>query len=678
MNKTNRHPAPSAAASSAAASFAAASFAAAALAALCCLSPLAPAAPATTARGAPKGDEIIKLDAINVTAMREAKRFYETPASVVTLDPGAIKATGGESAYEIVRFADGIVIDSMGPAGQSYGAMFSKTILRGSARGTLVLIDGMPANINGYYNMEDIPVQSIKRVEILKGASSTLYGSEAIGGVINITTRNNPGNTATLSLGANDYQNYSFSLGSDWTIKGAEGGVSLTGIYQNLGEITRMNSAASNGQALGYGGGIKRLGRVDLRQGRWHLSYQHSENQYDFQQYENAYANDWTRITQISSYDDAKDYARLSGRGANWSANFYYNHQKRDYQTHRNLLATPNKSADIGYNALSFGGDLQYTWKPAWADFLFGLTLYRESYEQWSKLNGAVTADVGRNDYSLFARASKTLLDDWTLSLSLRESYNTGDGSDAFTPQIQLLKKFPRRLSAYANAGRIFNLPTLKQLYDTTTSQVYTNNPDLAPEKGWNYETGVKWEGENTLLGLALFHMDLDHITYKQVGSPSISKPFTVPFKNTGIELTATQRLGQNFKIEAGASYSTPKDRTLDNSNNLSAWRPLYGKIQANLRVRYETAACFASFNISYLGKRPYYEAVRSARPDLIPTTLKVGANLGKHRNVQAALVLDNVFNRRDITSHGDVTSAPRNDYFCLPRNLKATVSVSF
>ncbi|OAM88911.1 hypothetical protein AW736_15470 [Termitidicoccus mucosus] len=640
MNKTNRHPASSAAA---------------ALAALCCLSPIAPAAPATTAHGTPEGDEIIKLDEMNVTAMREAKRFYETPASTFTLALDDIKAAGGDSAYDVVRFADGVAIDSMGPAGQSYGAMTSKTVMRGSRRGTLILIDGMPANTNGYYNMEDIPVQTIGRIEMVKGAGSTLYGSEAIGGVINIITDHSPVNAAAATWGGNDYENYSIALREPWSAWGRSGVAGIAANYQKLGEVKRMSSSG-----LGMGGSKKRLARFDGSIGHWNVSYQYSDNKYSFDTYNKA-TWDTATVTQKAHYDDTKHYVRGTGRGAHWRAGFYANVHQRYAHTDRNLTTVPVVSADNDYDARVFGGDFQYTWKPAWAEFMFGVSASREDFTTDDYLKGTGT-DSSRETVAAFVRGSKTFLDTWTASVSLRETYVSSGDLTAFTPQIQLLKTFPRKFSAYANVGRSFAMPTLNQLYGPSGT-LSTSNANLDPEEGWNYEAGVKWEGGRTLASLAVFHMDFDHITYvPHPTDPDLLIPESVPFRNTGVELSVTQKILGCLEIEAGASYGAPEEKTVHNG----PWNRVYGRVQANARVRWAWDRYFASFNISYLGDRVY------GRSHMLPTLLKAGMDLGRH--LQLTVTVDNVFDRIDVTNHTSTTT----DYYSMPRWVKVAFAATF
>ena len=69
------------------------------------------------------------------------------------------------------------------------GGMSAKILIRGNDKGTLVMIDGAPINMNNVYFLNTLPVEAVERIEIVKGASSVLYGSEASSGVINIITK---------------------------------------------------------------------------------------------------------------------------------------------------------------------------------------------------------------------------------------------------------------------------------------------------------------------------------------------------------------------------------------------------------------------------------------------------------------------------------------------------------
>ncbi len=626
--------------------------AAAFFAALACFS----ASGALPGQPLPGFDEIVTLDKINVTAMRESKDFYETPASTFTLDRAEIKAMGGDSAFDTVRFSDGVAIDSMGVAGQSYGAMTSKTVMRGSRRGTLILIDGMPANNNGYYNMEDIPVETIGRIEVVKGAGSSMYGSEAIGGVINIISDSSPVNTASATLGGNKYQNFSIAVREPWAVWGQSGMLGVSGLLQNLGKVQRISSSK-----LGMGESKKWMGRLDGSIGRWKVSYQYSENNYSFDTYNDARTWNPATITQKAHYDDTKHYIRSSGRGENWQIGLYANIQQRYAMTERNLLATRQISSNNDYDSRVYGGDFQYSLKPSWAEFLLGVSASYEDFTTRNYLNNTGT-DSDRESVAAFVRASKTFGDTWMAAVSLRESYVSSGDLTAFTPQFQLLKKFTSRFSAYANVGRSFNMPSLNQLYGPTGT-LSTSNADLEPEEGWTYETGLKWQSGSTLASLAVFHMDFNHITYVvHPTDPDLQIPMSVPFQNTGVELSVTQKLSKHIALEAGASYGKPEEKATPGG----PWNAVYGRVQANARLRWQWSRYFASFNVSVLADRVY------DRKDMTPTLLKAGMKFNEH--IQLSVVVDNVFNRIDVTNHTSATTA----YYSMPRWVKVTLTSTF
>lgn len=161
--------------------------------------------------GAEKAVPEYSLDEVTVTAMRYEAKDLDTPADVAVYSNAQLKATGAVNIVEALKYKEGIIYHSMGYQGQSWGNMTSQIIIRGVDNGTLVMINGVPVNLNGKYNLEQIPIESVERVEIVKGGGSVLYGSEAFGGVINIITKTKVDNTITVSGGTNQ-QNHAVSF----------------------------------------------------------------------------------------------------------------------------------------------------------------------------------------------------------------------------------------------------------------------------------------------------------------------------------------------------------------------------------------------------------------------------------------------------------------------------------
>ena len=181
-----------------------------------------------------------ELDPMVVTAQRMEKRDLDTPAAVDVISREQVERTGGASAYEVLRQSIGVSVTSQGPNGVSYGSMTSDATIRGVERGTLVLLDGMPLNQDGKYNLEDISSDIIERIEIVRSGGSVLYGSEASGGVINIITRKNVGNKVKVSAGDMGRQNYSVTVGDK--------GFSAVAFYEKRGQIDRTSTTAVSGR----------------------------------------------------------------------------------------------------------------------------------------------------------------------------------------------------------------------------------------------------------------------------------------------------------------------------------------------------------------------------------------------------------------------------------------------
>lgn len=103
------------------------------------------------------------LDPLVITAQKREKKDLETPAAVDVITTEDVEKNGGASAFEVLRHSLGLSATSMGPNGASLGTMTSEITIRGVERGTLILLDGVPLNQDGKYNLEDIPSDIIDR-----------------------------------------------------------------------------------------------------------------------------------------------------------------------------------------------------------------------------------------------------------------------------------------------------------------------------------------------------------------------------------------------------------------------------------------------------------------------------------------------------------------------------------
>lgn len=165
-----------------------------------------------TLSGVADAQGIQQLDATVVTATRTARTVDETLASVTVITRVEIERRQAQSVQDLLRGVPGLSIANNGGPGKA-----TSVFLRGTeADHVLVLIDGVKVGSAtlGTAAFQDIPVELIERIEIVRGPRSSLYGSEAIGGVIQIFARKGRGPVRpTFSIGAGRYGTYAASAG---------------------------------------------------------------------------------------------------------------------------------------------------------------------------------------------------------------------------------------------------------------------------------------------------------------------------------------------------------------------------------------------------------------------------------------------------------------------------------
>lgn len=145
---------------------------------------------------ASSNDSLAAVDKMVITASRTPRSIKETPAVVSVITKEQIEASPAKNISDILLYEPGVVVQR--PVGWAEGVPAGINI-RGVPSGltatrTLILVDGIPTNAVGtpFLFMNEAPMESIERIEVVRGPYSNLYGANALGGVINIITKNAP------------------------------------------------------------------------------------------------------------------------------------------------------------------------------------------------------------------------------------------------------------------------------------------------------------------------------------------------------------------------------------------------------------------------------------------------------------------------------------------------------
>ncbi|MFQ5779868.1 MAG: TonB-dependent receptor plug domain-containing protein [Nitrospiria bacterium] len=216
------------------------------------------------------GEEITTLEPVVVTAKRIPSPMLEVGSSISVVTAEDIERRNIKSVHEAVREVAGVDVAQSG----GLGKITSVFLRGGNSFHTLVLIDGVQVNspTTGGYDFGDLLVENIERIEVLRGPQSALYGSEAIGGVVNIITKKGKGKTAFSLL---------TEFGSFRTFRERIGIIGAEEAFDYAFSISRIDSkgisaaseAQGNGEEDGYknvtvsnrvGLNLPRDGRVDL------------------------------------------------------------------------------------------------------------------------------------------------------------------------------------------------------------------------------------------------------------------------------------------------------------------------------------------------------------------------------------------------------------------------------
>lgn len=587
------------------------------------------------------------LPGMNVTALGYEKSNLETPADVTVYSGEELKKTGASDVANALKYTAGVYFTQMGPHDQSWITGNSTLSLRGVKGGTLVLINGVPASFNNASHLDMMNLDTVEKVEVVKGGGAVLYGSEAYGGVINVITKDSYKNSVHVAVGNKGQRDYSANIGAGKLgVSFGSNEMGETGILSE--KINTKNVFGTNiPYYMGYG---------DSKKDHIGVSYKFDDNlQFNYMFNKKKYTIDYLsaneEIVQHFMYDDREHFAQMhfdDKKGLEATA--YYN--ERSIRNPDYWAVTPNVLEWERSNHKHYGADVKKVWENEDDKILVGINTKRELYINENQKfkyptnnlkDYACFGTFALNGYSLYGQYDHKISDATNLVLSMREDLVRSDAGnyDAFLPQLQVLTKLDSENSLYANAGRSFRMPTFRQLY--YSSGMIASNPDLKPEYGWNYEAGYKHDNGKEQFKAAVFHIDLDdQITSRKVNGLSQSYN-AAKYKNTGIELSYTSQLDENLTWTVGGIYSKPQNK----ATNTAPWKDVLGKYQVMTSIDYQHDKINASLNLSYMGGRVNNNKQTDVKPILL-SNLHVGQEI--FANATLTLDINNIFNRRDLT----------------------------
>ncbi|EMJ9776131.1 TonB-dependent vitamin B12 receptor BtuB [Morganella morganii] len=440
-----------------------------------------------------------KDDQIIVSANRFQQPVSSVLAPVTVVTREEIDKWQSNSVLDVLRRLPGVDISQNGGVGQ-----FSTLSIRGSeARHTLILIDGMRTNqagVSGAFDMSQLPIALVQRIEYIRGSRSAIYGSDAVGGVINIiTTRENPGTTLNAGIGSHGFQNYNGStmqkIGENTTLSAAGSYVYTKG-YNILDDTSPVYEPSHNKHGA-------------MSKSWWFgVDHQLSDEMGVF-----ARTYGWNnRTTYAPSFPGGTDQGEIFNRAIDTGLRF----SRGMYDTQ--LLASYSHLKDYNYNSIygNYGADSsvdnskQYNiqWGNHFSIENGGISTGVDWQRQEIDANSASVLDKQSTDDTGIYLTGQKEIQKFTLEGAVRSDHHSEFGWHS-TWQAGAGWEFIDGYRLIGSYGTAFKAPNLGQLYSSKWAQ---GNPNLKPEESKQWEIGLEGLSGPLSWRLSAYRNDIDNL----------------------------------------------------------------------------------------------------------------------------------------------------------------------
>ena len=562
--------------------------------------------------GAEEETASYQLGNIIVTPTKTKTYTEETGSSIRVITSEDLKGKGNCSVFDALKDTEGVIVTQAGIMGGPVSIY-----IRGTKPGdTLVLLDGVeindPSSIDrGYYNLADITTDDIEQIEIVRGPQSTLYGSDAIGGVINIITKKGSGSPKIDA---------SFEAGSYKTFKESTG---ISGANNKVNYAFNITRIDSSGISAAKGGAEDDGYKNTTLSSRAGLSLS-----------DNANLNLILRYTDArSDLDDAgwDDDPNYTGKGKTFISKIEFNQVIKPWWNHKLSLSYLHIKRDYNDGIDNVGNytDIfkMHSWykgdnkKIEWqnnfpitaADTITaGMEYEREGASSLYKL-GTYESRTDRRTVSnkaLYFQNQLKLWDSLFTTIGGRADRHEEFGTKGTyrISALYLLKKIDANIKA--NWGTGIKAPSLFQLYSSF------GNTSLNPEKSKGWDIGLEKKIFNDKLSMAAtwFHNNIKDIIDWNWGTSKYENIDEAETK--GIEAKIALKIIKALDITLGYTYTEAKDKQ---THLVLLRRP---KNQFNLGINWHfLKKGILNLNIAYIDRRKDINAgvYPSTRIDLSP-----------------------------------------------------------
>jgi vitamin B12 transporter len=437
------------------------------------------------------------LQEVVVTANKYEKKQTQTGKVVSVISSEMLRQSGGRSLGELLNQVAGVTVPG---ANNNLGSNQTINIRGASAGNTLILLDGIPVNdpsvISNYFDINLLSIDQIERVEILKGGQSTLYGSDAVAGVVNIISKKTTREKNKPAFNA------SVSGGSFGTLRSSLG---VSGQQNKLDYLLQLSAISSQGfSAATDTSGIANFDKDNYRQQTVRLQVGYKTGTHSRLSLNNLYSRYHTAL-DAGAFADEKDFIadntnKLSGIG--WQLkkentllqlNYQYNEVERAYLDDSSYRSSSFVNfVKSNYTGITHFAEVYLSKKSGSIEWLGGVDYRKHQTTQsyWSTGPwGPYAPPVLKASFDQLSPYASLVFskDNLIIEAGGRFNHHSVYGNNltyTFNPAYRL----NAHTKLFANLYSAFKAPTLYQLFDPGAG-----NTSLQPEQGSIQELGLEW-----------------------------------------------------------------------------------------------------------------------------------------------------------------------------------------
>ncbi|MDP4208344.1 MAG: TonB-dependent receptor [Bacteroidota bacterium] len=457
--------------------------------------------PTQTANGQGETSVIVKkdtLEEVEVTGQQAPKVNSQIARVVSVISRSEVDRAPVQSPNDLLRYLPQVDIRQRG----ANGVQADVSIQGGSSDQTLILLNGINFNDpqTGHYHL-NLPVglESIDRIEVLKGPASRVYGSGAFSGAINFVTGLNPNNYVKVS-----------QTGGDFGLQRSV--VAINQHSESVHNFVEVSRSQSDGYIHNTDYDIKNIyyhGKAYVKDGNIALQLGYTDKNYG--------ANSFYGPQYLNQHESTQTYFGSLGAEVGSIVKLNpFTYWRRNYDHY--ILDYTNPSLYQNYHRTdAYGGGLRTAYYSALGKTSLGIE-YRKEVIYSTNLGTPITDTKKIPGEDVIRYNKKDQREDWSAHLEqnivlgrfaaaagVMADHNSKLNGLEFYPGLDLSYQVAAPIRVYASANRSFRLPTFTDLYYVLKGATQ-GNPNLKPEKAWLVEGGIKLERKGIDGNLSYFH----------------------------------------------------------------------------------------------------------------------------------------------------------------------------